>query len=151
MNKRQAVFETKKHIRLVRDILHKIVINLIERGGEHDSSKLVEPELSIFLKYTPKLRKVTYGSDEYKLFLKGMKPALDHHYRVNRHHPEHFKDGIDGMNLLDLLEMFVDWYAATKRHEDGDIRNSIKINTERFNISEQLVNILNNTVEVMED
>ena len=32
---------------------------------------------------------LTYGSDEYKACLTEMKPALDHHYAANRHHPEH--------------------------------------------------------------
>jgi len=40
---------------------------------------------------TPKLAGSTYGSEEYKAFLGQMKPALDHHYAVNDHHPEHFR------------------------------------------------------------
>lgn len=33
---------------------------------------------------------------------------LDHHYQNNDHHPEHFELGINGMNLLQLLEMLAD-------------------------------------------
>lgn len=99
---------------------------------------------------TPKLAASTYGSDEYKQMLSQMQPALQHHYAHNRHHPEFYANGIDGMNLIDLLEMFVDWYAATRRHNDGDIYKSIEINRERFGMSDQLVQILKNSVKLVE-
>ena len=147
MTEREAKQETWKHIRTVRDMMHKVLLHLLERGLCHDQSKLEHPEFEIFRKYTPKLKDSTYGSDEYKTFLKEMKPALDHHYATNRHHPEHFEHGINEMDLFDLIEMFVDWNSATKRHADGDIGRSIKVNTKRFGISEQLVLILENTAK----
>jgi len=61
------------------------------------------------------------------------------------------KARVNNMNLFDLLEMIVDWLAATKRHADGDINKSIEINTERFGLSPQLVNILKNTVDWIND
>jgi hypothetical protein len=74
-----------------------------------------------------------------------MKPALDHHYDLNHHHPEHFLRGIRGMNLIDIIEMLCDWKAATMRHADGNIYKSIEINQERFNYSYELKEILINT------
>ncbi len=74
-----------------------------------------------------------------------MKVGLDHHYAANSHHPEHFKNGVDDMNLMDLVEMFCDWIAATRRHADGNIFNSIRHNKDRFKLSDQLVSILGNT------
>ncbi len=130
--------------------INQIIIELITRSINHDKSKLLSPEYDIFLKFTPKLAGSTYGGEEYKQFLKDMKPALDHHYANNRHHPEHFKEGIPGMNLIDITEMFCDWLAATHRHKDGDIKKSIAISTKRFGLSEQLVSILLNTVKVLE-
>jgi hypothetical protein len=97
---------------------------------------------------TPLLSKSTYGSAEYKEFLSQLKPALNHHYAHNRHHPEHFENGIKGMNILDLVEMFFDWVAAAERHENGDILRSIDINAERFNMSGDLVSIFKNSVEI---
>ena len=73
------------------ELLEKIVINLEYRSACHDESKLEEPEKSMYDNFTPKLRGSTYGSDEYKGFLKDMGEALQHHYKVNTHHPEHFK------------------------------------------------------------
>ena len=58
---------------------------------------------------------------------------------------------VNNMNLFDLLEMFVDWTAACKRHADGDINKSIEINTARFALSPQLVEIFKNTVPWVQD
>lgn len=195
--------ETWKHIDLVMQLLAGAQIELMRRQFTHDRSKLAPPEVSTFTEYTPKLAASTYGSDEYKQFLHEMKPALDHHYAKNRHHPEFHAEGysdkvskmfaqidklerligdeqlwgmltassklevietlkeqikfledeikastsrVSSMNLFDLLEMLIDWYAATKRHNDGNIHRSIEINRDRFNMSDQLVQIFLNTV-----
>lgn len=124
-----------------------IIINdlLLERHAKHDLSKIKEPEKSVFDEVTPLLDKLTYGSDEYNKMLKKMKPALDHHYEHNRHHPEHYENGMKDMTLVDVVEMFCDWCAATDRHDDGDITKSIKHNAERFGYDEVLANIFANT------
>ena len=49
------------------------------------------------------------------------------------------------MNLYQLLEMWIDWTAAVKRHKDGNIFNSIIFNRSRFKMDDQLVDILLNT------
>jgi hypothetical protein len=79
-----------------------------------------------------------------------MRPALEHHYAKNRHHPDHFKNGVDEMNLLDVLEMLLDWKASSERHDDGNIRRSIEINADRFKLSPQLVKLLENTVDFLD-
>jgi hypothetical protein len=144
-----CICETRKHQELVRYFLRKAVSDLLQRAEGHDQSKLEKYELDGFVEYTPKLRGTTYGSDEYKIYLQEMKPFLDHHYQENRHHPEHFKDGINGMNLIDILEMFCDWLAATKRHADGDIIKSIEINKGRFSYGYTLAEIFKNTAECL--
>jgi len=139
--------QTLEHIQNVRNLINIAVRELLHRAEIHDVSKLGDLERRTFVEFTPKLKTSTYGSDEYKGFLQEMKPALDNHYACNRHHPEHFgSDGVDGMNLIYLLEMLLDWKAATMRHANGDLHRSIEINTERFKLSPQLVAILKNTV-----
>jgi hypothetical protein len=49
------------------------------------------------------------------------------------------------MSLFDIIEMYCDWQAAAERTKNGDFANSIKFNTVRFGISEQLENIFENT------
>jgi hypothetical protein len=137
--------ETLKHIKQVRKNIGVVLWGLWLRGRWHDRSKLRKQEKAGFDEYTPKLAGAAYGSEEYKRFLKELKPTLDHHYVNNPHHPEHYVDGIRGMNLIDIVEMFCDWYAATKRHNDGDILKSIEINQARFNYSDDLKAIFRNT------
>jgi hypothetical protein len=141
--------DTFRHIERVRNLLNACAIELLKRGELHDQSKLESPEVEAFTEFTPKLAACTYGSEEYKSFLSAMKPALDHHYANNRHHPEHFKRGVNDMNLLDIVEMLCDWKAASERHNDGNIRRSIEVNALRFQMSEQLVCILENTSDLL--
>lgn len=138
--------DTLDHIDNVRILLNAIFDNLWLRSGKHDASKLEEPEKSMYDKFTPKLKSMTYGSDEYKACLKAMGPALKHHYEHNLHHPEHWENGINDMSLLDVIEMLADWRAASMRHADGDLEKSLKINVERFGISNQLAVIMLNTI-----
>ncbi|MEE9356504.1 MAG: DUF5662 family protein [Methylococcaceae bacterium] len=142
--------ETRKHQELVKGFLWTIIKFLGNRAAYHDISKMNPPEREIFIIYTAKLKGLTYGSQEYKDCLAAMKPALEHHYKVNWHHPENRENGINGMNLVDIMEMFCDWMAAVKRHDDGDIMKSIEINEKRFNISPQLSQIFINTVRMFE-
>jgi hypothetical protein len=193
---------TREHIATVKNIMMSMITDLLYRASVHDDSKLVAPEAEVFAEFGPKLKETTYDTTPgsvYMGFLGQMKPALDHHYANNSHHPEHvpfwkcpecesvFRDDkviveenpskdegsdefclfcptcettgnhirlesyvtVDGMNLLDLVEMFCDWKAATMRHADGDISRSITQNTERFSLSPQLAQIFQNTVNLI--
>ena len=184
--------ETYKHILTVQRFMSICIKHLITKSLAHDQSKLHTPEAETFEEYTPKLAGVTYGSEKYKGYLAQMKPALEHHYASNKHHPEHSKlwkcvmcknicrdsekiyppndenkvffcpvcckngiiyecslekhIGLEGMNLLDLIEMLCDWKAATLRHNDGDMLKSLEINAKRFGYSDELKQIFKNTI-----
>jgi hypothetical protein len=137
--------DTKAHIRRVQQLAAKFAEMLNLQTAVHDFSKLYPPEKEVFDEFTPKLKDSTYGSEEYKGFLVSMKPALDRHYTQNRHHPEHFKNGVNGMDLIDLIEMYCDWKAATERHANGSMEKSIQHNAVRFDIGPQLTSIFENT------
>ncbi len=139
--------DTLLHIKRVAQLLTEASSELIRRANVHDNSKMESPEKELFDEYTPKLKGCTYGSDEYKQYLSGLKVALDNHYANNSHHPEHYQNGLNGFDLFDLIEMFFDWKAATERHADGDIMKSIVINKDRFSMSDQLCDILTNTAK----
>jgi hypothetical protein len=142
--------DTLAHIQRVQALLTDMQRNLAERVQQHDASKLQEPEKPLFDEYTPKLRTCVFGSPKYQAFLAELKPALDHHYAMNSHHPEHYPNGIAGMSLLDLIEMLCDWKASTERSEGGDIRRSLRLNQNRFGIDAQLVSILENTMRELQ-
>lgn len=138
--------ETYKHILTVQQYMNICIKHLITKTTQHDLSKLKTPEVEVFEEYTHQLANITYASDEYKALAKLMAPAISHHYTKNRHHVEFHKNGISGMNLLDLVEMICDWKAATLRHNDGDIIKSLEINSKKYGYSDELYSILKNTI-----
>ena len=140
-------FKTLRHMETVRNYINVIIRELLDRQEQHDQSKLEYPEVEFIERYTHKLRNSVYGSPEYKNTLRDMSVAINHHHNNNRHHPEYFKNGILDMNLIDLIELICDWKAATLRHDNGDIFESIKINQERFKYTDELATILKNTAE----
>jgi hypothetical protein len=51
------------------------------------------------------------------------------------------------MSLLDIVEMFCDWKAASERTKQGSIMQSLGVNQKRFGIDAQLLAIFENTVK----
>lgn len=140
--------ETLAHSQRVGELMVQIVKQLLDRSTCHDRSKTLPPEVDTFDEFTPKLKASTYGSDEYQGYLVAMGEGLQHHYAHNRHHPEHFLDGVNDMTLVDLVEMLADWKAATERHDDGDLVRSLEIQRERASACPtSLVRILGNTAQ----
>lgn len=142
---------TYEHILTVQRMMNKVITGLLERSNVHDQSKLVSPEVEAFDGLDNSLKGLEYGSPEYRATLKLIKPAIKHHYQANSHHPEYYQHGVAGMDLLDLVEMFCDWKAASLRHESGDFGKSIEINKERFGLSDDLARIFVNSVYVLEE
>lgn len=147
MSKYNSIPDTQSHINRVRELLAQVEKELLNRGVDHDASKLVEPEISVFNEYTPKLKASTYGSQDYTEMREAMGGALVHHYANNRHHPEHWPNGVRDMNLIDLMEMLADWKAATERMDTGNLAYSIIHNQERFDMSTELTELLYRTAE----
>ena len=139
--------DTLKHIEQVQKYLKEIMDEIFIRSIRHDRSKLISPEKEGFDEAVPKLWNLTYGSPEYLKSLGEMEDILRHHYDENSHHPQHYENGVDDMDLLDIIEMFTDWKAATLRHRDGNFLVSVEQNKGRFGLSEQLYKIFVNTAK----
>jgi hypothetical protein len=151
-----AVYDSRpstwEHIHEVQRGLNVVIVDLLARAHAHDQSKLVTPEVEAFDVATPLLAHLDYTTQAYRDSLESIRPALEHHYSVYRHHPQHFEHGIRDMNLMDLIEMLVDWKAACLRHDDGgNIRKSIEFNAERFGYGDELKQLLHNTVDAWEN
>jgi hypothetical protein len=140
---------TLKHMKRVAELLNYAAGELIRRANFHDATKLQDPEKPFFDRLAKGLEDVTFGSEEYYRSLKELEPALRHHYAANDHHPEHYPNGVGGMSLFGLVEMFFDWKASSEGNDNGNIYHSIDVCAERYNLPEQLVNILKNTAKNM--
>jgi hypothetical protein len=143
--------KTKVIILEHRDRLSKImarfITNLVNRSAIHDDSKLSAHELGPYASVIDEFGKYKFGTPEYGAIRETIQGSVDHHYAHNRHHPEHFENGINDMNLIDILEMIADWKSATQNTGgNGDIMKSIEILSKKYGIAPQLVHILVNTV-----
>lgn len=137
-----------EHKRKVVRYLNEFAIQLLRRASVHDDSKLRSPEKEGFDQWTPELKTREFGTDYYKQALDEMGEFLRHRYEVNSHHPEHFSDGVSGMNLLDLVEMVCDWQAAAAAKGVAvDLEHAAK----RFQLSPQLVSIIRNSIGAHEN
>lgn len=148
---RDSTPDTLEHRQQVVNGIVDFCEDLMRRADKHDESKLHSPEKEKFdfVGTHQHLGKHEYGSPEYNKSLEYLGDALKHHYDNNDHHPEHFANGVDGMNLMQLCEMFFDWNAAAKRNKGGNIFESLKKNKDRFHLSDQLYNVLKNTAEAI--
>jgi hypothetical protein len=135
-------------------ISHKLSVNvgmqriadiLRLRGEIHDNDKLEVRSFDAFYTIVKDFDFCKFGSEDYFKTLKKIEPALNEHYRKSLHHPEHNENGINGMTLIDLMEMLVDWKSASSAYNGGKFEESLEIERKRFLISDQLFEILENT------
>jgi hypothetical protein len=142
----ESVEVTRKHIRRVGGLLIDFSNVLMQRALDHDRSKFTPEEqgpLDEMQRLVNEQGQVPFGSPEYEERKKILAPMLKHHYENNSHHPEHYSDGVNGMDLYDIVEMFNDWKAASERGEESQM--SITQACERYEVSPQLEKIFKNT------
>lgn len=134
------------HKQLVGQSLRDIALDLVVRSNMHDQSKFDPEEREVYERVTPEFAGVTYGTPEYEAVKAKLGPALDHHYRYNDHHPEHFENGIAQMDLAQLTEMVADWYAAMRRDPNAHLIESMEKLRDKYKVEPQLYNVILNTV-----
>lgn len=137
-----------EHSNKVKIVMTSLIQALEERADTHDHSKLSESELPRYAAYLDRMRGVKFGSSEYHKIRLEFSDAHDLHYSRNRHHPEHFERGINGMNLIDIIEMLCDWKVASVAY-GGNVRISLEIQKKALGISDQLASILLNTIDMI--
>jgi hypothetical protein len=133
------------HIHHVRDNIEIFVAEMLRRGRVHDASKFSDAEKPALDEAMPLLKGVAYGSPEWNSIIDQIRPMMEHHFRHNSHHPEHYGNaGIAGMDLFDVVEMVCDWMAAARRYPADGVR--LDLNVEKFGIEPQLAAIIANTL-----
>jgi len=141
---------TRLHIKDVSDLLLTCSMELQKRAMNHDESKLLPPEHEKFSLAAARFKEPgnEYGSEGYEKTKEWLGEALEHHYANNSHHPEHYPDGVAGMNLFDVLEMLIDWKAASaRRSADGML--DLSANQANHKVSDDLMALLKNTADYL--
>lgn len=145
---KDAKGETLKHIGRVKALLFEFAGDLALRGFTHDASKLELVELGPLQEMQDLIDRegpAPFGTEEYRRRTALLGPMLEHHYANNSHHPEHYPNGIAGMDLLDLVEMFHDWKAASERGQDDAM--GITYCVQKYGIPPMLEAIFRNTAD----
>jgi len=134
----EVLTDTLMHISEVSENISRMITDLKARALSHDRSKLEAFEFDAFVQTRPKFKLANYGTPEYQECVDMIKPSIDHHYLVNRHHTGFYSDGFAGMNLLDILEMIADWVAAARRSPDLTFRESLPRAYQKYSIPENM-------------
>ena len=135
----------KGHISRVRKHMNTFVQLLLKRAINHDKSKLEEPELS-WWKEMDKEPRYPYGSEEYKQKIKRWDKVFKHHYKYNRHHPEHYEYGVSEMTLVDIVEMMCDWLGYKDTIAISEALKVCDEQMKRYDIPDDIRQIIFNTL-----
>ena len=152
----QAIKKLREHNRSVGQQVIQVCNQLIDRALIHDDSIFTDEDLKLVIQEKKELMDLvaqgySRNSPQQQNHRKKWKPLLgEKHYSLNRHHIQYHDGGINGMNLIDLIEMLCDWYVATKEN-NRDIDKSIRENVQEHKIDSQLSRILKNTVREMKE
>lgn len=124
-----------RHQTLVRKYLLQLAHRLEERALLHDLSKLQLDEFGGFIEIQQIARGHRIDSEEYKASIQA--EVVNLHLSRNSHHPEYYPDGLWGMNLLDMIEMVIDWQAASETYGKATLLEALPIQKERFKMTDR--------------
>ena len=139
-----ARLDSLLHIKKVSTNINEIAIEVIKRSIKHDDSKFESPERETLDKIVPILKKGS-SSPNYSEAKKEVKELMDVHKSKNSHHPEYYSNGINGMNLLDVIEYLSDMKAES----NNNLEEILLKNSKKYSWNEQFLNIMKNTMEIL--
>ena len=145
----EVLLDTIQHVSEVKENLEDILSDLRKRAEAHDRSKFADPEFSTFVSTRPEFKKANYGTPEYEAVCVKAKVGVDHHYAENRHHVGFHENGVDDMNLMDLLEMLADWKAASRRSPDLTFEDSLPRAFKKYEMDETIQRLMTNTIRYL--
>lgn len=124
-----------QHKQKVSFLLREIARQFERRADTHDDSKFNLDEFKGFCQMD-NARRYEYGSPEYEAIIHNNSAAQLHVSR-NRHHPEYWPNGIDDMDMIDIIEMLCDWEIARQiRDIEEDIEKIWQTRKKRFGLSD---------------
>ncbi len=135
------------HKQEVKEKMLFLAKEIIKHAEQHDDSKLREPELNWLIEMDKENEKIKYGTPEYFEKQKRWEKFFKHHYKKNRHHPDHFENmGVYGMTIVDLVEMMCDIVSYCKELHVSEVVKIIDEQKKRFGIDDNISQILINTL-----
>jgi hypothetical protein len=145
----EVLTDTLIHVSEVQENLEVMIHDLKVRGINHDRSKFQEPEFSTFCETRPEFKKVNFGTKEYDAVVDKARLAVTHHHLSNRHHTAFYANGVQGMTLLDILEMLADWKAASRRSPGLSFADSLSRAFKKYEINETMQQFILNTIQYL--
>jgi len=142
-----------KHRAILGRFMLRVCLRLLKRAWRHDLSKYNPRECHDLVLARHKYAGVIPSSPEYIKSLELVTSSLDYHFQANSHHPEHFMlidnqffglgASVEGMPLLDVIEMLCDWKANSVSRSPGEsFASIIRIQKEKYNITEAFASSL---------
>ena len=133
------------HKQSVKVGIQRIIDELADRAEKHDDDKFETEVFDSFYNALDKFINTKFGERNWELAMDEIGDSLFKHYSASPHHAQHYENGINGTNLLDLIEMMVDWKSASNSYGDSSFEESLRVQKKRFGIDDQLYGILTNT------
>lgn len=149
----KALATITRHRDMVRLNMQRLSQEIERRALTHDMTKLSPDELGGFVRINRAAREHPYGSDEYTASMereKGEDGCITLHYARNSHHPEHHAKPLD-MGFLDIIEMVLDWKAASDTYGKMTLRGSLPHHRERFLFTSEQWWLIESVVDWIED
>lgn len=112
MNDQERLDSLLRHINLVRENCERMAEKLTDRGEYDLARRLLQ---NSFLHDNSKFNGIEWQflTDPQETNRSGLKYAVQHHQRVNPHHPEYWTRGIHDMPLVYRYEMIADIAARS--------------------------------------
>ena len=144
----QSIYE---HQQKVASVMRQVIHELVTRALTHDASKFTTQELRDNLvtlpdKWELQTKGHGYHSPEQEQHRARFAAEIARHRKANRHHPEYHVNGVNDMDLIDLIEMLCDWYVSA-----SDIDQSIRENSQDYEIPPHISRILENTASKLKE
>ena len=122
-----------RHQKHVEANMGQLASELVRRAHVHDQSKLSPSELEGFIEIHQIAREHPIGTPEYEVAMRTA-TCIKEHFSNNSHHPEHHATTAD-MGWLDIIEMVLDWKAASDTYGHKSVHDVLDYQQKRHGFS----------------
>lgn len=137
----EHICRVKRNMLLMRDYKGLSENALKKRGECHDASKFNLPERKpyIYLSWWHKCKNEGIDYNYPANVETEVNAAIEHHKKINLHHPESHKD-VNDMELLDIVEMVCDWTAMAQEYRNKSCYSYAIENINNWSFSNDKIN-----------